>query len=183
MKLFKKLMAVALAGAMVLTLFTGCAASVNKNELLKTLNDAKAYKEEYGIETIEAGDSTLAKNVASKAKDFIANHPDSVAEEAFYNAWNEEYDVAGIRSIVPKDTKDAYYLTFERLTKAQSEEYKAQPAAYVALHLEELIELNKLTDEQIAQLGDKATASITTQKIGDYEYLIVVLVQAAKAAK
>ena len=182
MKLFKKLMAVALAGAMVLTLFTGCAASVNKNELLKTLNDAKAY-EYCGIETLEAGDSTLAKNVASKAKDFIANHPDSVAEEAFYNAWNEEYDVAGIRSIVPKDTKDAYYLTFERLTKAQSEEYKAQPAAYVALHLEELIELNKLTDEQIAQLGDKATASITTQKIGDYEYLIVVLVQAAKAAK
>lgn len=182
MKLFKKLMAVALAGAMVLTLFTGCAASVNKNELLKTLNDAKAYKD-YGIETIEAGDSTLAKNAASKAKDFIANHPDSVAEEAFYRAWNEEDDVAGIRSIVPKDTKDAYYLTFERLTKAQSEEYKAQPAAYVALHLEELIGLNELTREQINQLGDKATASITTQKIGDYEYLVVVLVQAAKAAK
>lgn len=182
MKLFKKLMAVALAGAMVLTLFTGCAASVNKNELLKTLNDAKAYKD-YGIETIEAGDSTLAKNAASKAKDFIANHPDSVAEEAFYRAWDEEDDVAGIRSIVPKDTKDAYYLTFERLTKAQSEEYKAQPAAYVALHLEELIGLNKLTREQINQLGDKATASITTQKIGDYEYLVVVLVQAAKAAK
>lgn len=182
MKLFKKLMAVALAGAMVLTLFTGCAASVNKNELLKTLNDAKAYKD-YGIETIEAGDSTLAKNAASKAKDFIANHPDSVAEEAFYRAWNEEDDFAGIRSIVPKDTKDAYYLTFERLTKAQSEEYKAQPAAYVALHLEELIGLNKLTPEQINQLGDKATASITTQKIGDYEYLVVVLVQAAKAAK
>lgn len=182
MKLFKKLMAVALAGAMVLTLFTGCAASVNKNELLKTLNDAKAYKD-YGIETIEAGDSTLAKNAASKAKDFIANHPDSVAEEAFYRAWDEEDDVAGIRSIVPKDTKDAYYLTFERLTKAQSEEYKAQPAAYVALHLEELIGLNKLNREQIKQLGDKATASITTQKIGDYEYLVVVLVQAAKAAK
>lgn len=182
MKLFKKLMAVALAGAMVLTLFTGCAASVNKNELLKTLNDAKAYKD-YGIETIEAGDSTLAKNAASKAKDFIANHPDSVAEEAFYRAWNEEDDVAGIRSIVPKDTKDAYYLTFERLTKAQSEEYKAQPAAYVALHLEELIGLNKLNREQIKQFGDKATASITTQKIGDYEYLVVVLVQAAKAAK
>lgn len=182
MKLFKKLMAVALAGAMVLTLFTGCAASVNKNELLKTLNDAKAYKD-YGIETIEAGDSTLAKNAASKAKDFIANHPDSVAEEAFYRAWNEEDDVAGIRSIVPKDTKDAYYLTFERLTKAQSEEYKAQPAAYVALHLEELIGLNKLNRERIKQLGDKATASITTQKIGDYEYLVVVLVQAAKAAK
>lgn len=182
MKLFKKLMAVALAGAMVLTLFTGCAASVNKNELLKTLNDAKAYKD-YGIETIEAGDSTLAKNAASKAKDFIANHPDSVAEEAFYRAWNEEDDVAGIRSIVPKDTKDAYYLTFERLTKAQSEEYKAQSAAYVALHLEELIGLNKLNREQIKQLGDKATASITTQKIGDYEYLVVVLVQAAKAAK
>lgn len=182
MKLFKKLMAVALAGAMVLTLFTGCAASVNKNELLKTLNDAKTYKD-YGIETIEAGDSTLAKNAASKAKDFIANHPDSVAEEAFYRAWNEEDDVAGIRSIVPKDTKDAYYLTFERLTKAQSEEYKAQPAAYVALHLEELIGLNKLNREQIKQLGDKATASITTQKIGDYEYLVVVLVQAAKAAK
>ena len=44
MKLFKKLMAVALAGAMALTVLTGCGSVVNERELVATLNDMKALE-------------------------------------------------------------------------------------------------------------------------------------------
>ena len=39
MKLFKKLMAVALAGVMALTILTGCGASFDKKEMIAMLND------------------------------------------------------------------------------------------------------------------------------------------------
>lgn len=177
MKLFKKLMAVALAGVMVLTLLTGCATAINKNELINVLNDSKRYEEQYGIKTIEEGDNALAKAVAQKAKVYVENHNNSIADTAFYYAAYENDDLAGIREIVPKDTKDAYYLTTTRMTKLQSEEYKSNPAAFAAENLYRLYSLNTV---DTTKLGDKAVASITTQKIGDYDYLIVVLVQAAK---
>ena len=40
MKLFKKLMAVALAGAMALTVLTGCGSVVNQKELFSVIKDA-----------------------------------------------------------------------------------------------------------------------------------------------
>ena len=68
MKLYKKLMAAALAGVMALSLLTGCGSAVNKKEFLDYLNDSKALSrnsnyDETGVKTIEEGDSTLAKEV------------------------------------------------------------------------------------------------------------------------
>ena len=39
MKMFKKLMAVALAGVMALAVLTGCGTSVNEKEIIKIFND------------------------------------------------------------------------------------------------------------------------------------------------
>ena len=39
MKMFKKLMAVALAGVMALAVLTGCGTSVNEKEVIKIFND------------------------------------------------------------------------------------------------------------------------------------------------
>lgn len=177
MKLFKKLMAVALVGVMALTLLAGCATPVNKNELVNIMNDSKVYESRYGIKTVEEGSNALAKEVAQKAKTYVENHNNSTAETAFFYAQNASNDIAGIRSIVPKDTEDAYYLAYTRVTKLQSEEYKSNPATLAMRSLSNLYSLN---DVNKAKLGDKAVASITTQKIGDYDYMIVVLVQAKK---
>lgn len=176
MKLFKKLMAVALASVMALTLLAGCATPVNKNELVNIMNDSKVY-ERYGIKTVEEGSNALAKEVAQKAKTYVENHNNSTADAAFIYARSASNDIAGIRSIVPKDTEDAYYLAYTRVTRLQSEEYKSNPAM---LAMQGLSSLYSLNDVDETKLGDKAVASITTQKIGDYDYMIVVLVQAKK---
>ena len=79
MKMFKKLMAIALAGVMALAVLTGCGSSLNEKEIIKQLNDqlkANAaygtaddnYKEFKADKEMGAKAVTIAKKVAEKAK-------------------------------------------------------------------------------------------------------------------
>lgn len=79
MKMFKKLMAVALAGVMALAVLTGCGTSLNEKELIKQMNDQltytsmvdpsfKNYKEFKADKEMDAKAETIAKKVAEKAK-------------------------------------------------------------------------------------------------------------------
>lgn len=79
MKMFKKLMAIALAGVMALAVLTGCGSSLNGKELIKQMNDQltytsmvdpsfKNYKEFKADKEMDAKAETIAKKVAEKAK-------------------------------------------------------------------------------------------------------------------
>lgn len=79
MKMFKKLMAVALAGVMALAVLTGCGTSLNGKELIKQMNDQltvssmtnssyKGFKEFKADKEMDAKAATIAKKVAEKAK-------------------------------------------------------------------------------------------------------------------
>ena len=79
MKMFKKLMAIALAGVMALAVLTGCGTSLNEKELIKQMNDQltytsmvdpsfKNYKEFKADKEMGAKAETIAKKVAEKAK-------------------------------------------------------------------------------------------------------------------
>lgn len=79
MKMFKKLMAVALAGVMALAVLTGCGTSLNGKELIKQMNDQltytsmvdpsfKNYKEFKADKEMDAKAEAIAKKVAEKAK-------------------------------------------------------------------------------------------------------------------
>lgn len=79
MKMFKKLMAIALAGVMALAVLTGCGTSLNEKELIKQMNDQltytsmvdpsfKNYKEFKADKEMDAKAETIAKKVAEKAK-------------------------------------------------------------------------------------------------------------------
>ena len=79
MKMFKKLMAIALAGVMALAVLTGCGTSLNEKELIKQLNDDlklsaaygstyDGYKEFKADKEMGAKAETIAKKVAEKAK-------------------------------------------------------------------------------------------------------------------
>ena len=79
MKMFNKLMAVALAGVMALAVLTGCGSSLNGKELIKQMNDQltytsmvdpsfKNYKEFKADKEMDAKAETIAKKVAEKAK-------------------------------------------------------------------------------------------------------------------
>lgn len=79
MKMFKKLMAVALAGVMALAVLTGCGSALNEKELIKQMNDQltvnsmtnssyKGFKEFKADKEMDAKAETIAKKVAEKAK-------------------------------------------------------------------------------------------------------------------
>ena len=75
MKMFKKLMAVALAGVMALAVLTGCGTSVNEKEVIKIFNDTLKTtaalealdKKDVKIESVKA-DSDMKAKAQSVAK-------------------------------------------------------------------------------------------------------------------
>ena len=77
MKMFKKLMAVALAGVMALAVLTGCGSSVNEKEVIAVINDAikaplgKVVEDETGEKNVEitfkAADSELKNKTKAVA--------------------------------------------------------------------------------------------------------------------
>ena len=189
MKLFKKLLAAALAGVLALTLLTGCSGMVNKSQLVDALNamhflNDPDYPE---VKTIVQGDSKLATQLLNNVATYIAEHPDSYysANSALYEYDELDY-MLGSNRVCPKDTKDLYYYTWLRLDDPQSKEFQQNRAYHIAESLKSLRyqdrdhtrTLNKEDpDTHLCTYSDTATASIATKKIGEYEYLAIVFVQ------
>lgn len=186
MKLFKKLLAAALAGVLALTLLTGCSGMVNKSQLVDALNamhflNDPDYPE---VKTIVQGDSKLATQLLDNVATFIAEHPDGC-----YNANSTLYDyddldyMLGSNRVCPKDTKDLYYYTWLRLDDPQSKEFQQNRAYHIAeiLRYQDHTRTRTLNkedqDTHRCTYSDTATASIATKKIGEYEYLAIVFVQ------
>lgn len=183
MKLFKKLLAAALAGVLALTLLTGCSGMLNKSQLVDALNamhflNDSNYPE---VKTIVQGDSKLATQLLDNAATYIAEHPDSrYNANRILSQYGELDYTLGSNRVCPKDTKDLYYYTWLRLDDPQSKEFQ-QNRAY---HIAEMIYQNHVRtlneedpDTHLCTYSDTATASIATKKIGDYEYLAIVFVQ------
>lgn len=185
MKFLKKLLAIALAGVLALTMLTGCAQSVNEKQLVDALNDLH-YLSRYDIDTIVQGDNKLANQVLGEIKTYITTHPqpgpnaDAVFE--MYGPGNSYFPASSFTDIT-KDSKDAYYYAYMRLNEFQSKEFSENRTAQIAQLLaykDSLSELNEIDPE--TTLETTATASIATDKIGDYEYLVIIFVQKAKAS-
>ena len=68
MKMFKKLMAVALAGVMALAVLTGCGTSVNEKEIIKIFNDT--LKTSQAISIMESKDIAV-KEVKADRKSVV----------------------------------------------------------------------------------------------------------------
>ena len=60
MKMFKKLMAIALAGVMALAVLTGCGSSLNEKEIIKQMNDQLKELMGYtGVAALDLFDATV----------------------------------------------------------------------------------------------------------------------------
>lgn len=184
MKFLKKLLAITLAGVLALTMLTGCAQSVNEKQLVDALNDLH-YLSRYDIDTIVQGDNKLANQVLGEIKTYITTHPQPGPNaDAVFEAYGFRYDYFPASSFtdITKDSKDAYYYAYMRLNEFQSKEFSENRTAQIAQLLaykDSLSELNEIDPET---LETTATASIATDKIGDYEYLVIIFVQKAKAS-
>ena len=170
-------------------MFTGCA-TVNKKSLVDYLNDSKVLAKvgttDTGIATIEEGDGALAREVLNKVATYAKNHTvknytteASAAAGALGSLHYTEGDYAHIDSIVPKDTKDAYYVAYAQLTNYKSDEYQSKSYYLMANSMQyTAVALNKIED--MTTLGDKAVASIASKNIGGETFVVAVFVQAAK---
>ena len=185
MKMFKKLMAVALAGVMALTVLTGCAGTINKKEYVNVMNDLlKVSGEDY---TVEQGRDKLAKEVLAKVEVYAENHnrgemrtKTAVAYDVLQDLTYRDVDDADIiKAIVPDGAKDQYTLMWTQLNDYESKAFKNNESAVnvVKMAMGNSCVLNEIDEDK---LGTTATASIATQKIGEATFLVIVLVQAAK---
>lgn len=198
MKLLKKLLAVTLAGVLALTVLAGCSAdtTLNEKDFVEALNDLDYQHTKLAyVETITAGDNTLAKQALGRIKDYAeANpnlYPDLYTTEFLFLKTIRDIamgsqDPAGVWELLPATTADTYYMYFLRLDEFQSREYQQNRAAHAA---ELLLYRGQggivLNDPQNTpswspeRYSTTATASIATETISGHQYLVVIFVQAA----
>ena len=129
--MFKKLMAIALAGVMALAVLTGCGSSLNEKELIKQMNDNltiysmtnssssyyKGFKEFKADKEMGAKAVTIAKKVAENAKD-----------QAGIKTVLESDDVKSI--LVGKDDTNVYKVSYVKSVSFGSKYYKNNEDAF-----------------------------------------------------
>lgn len=199
MKLLKKLLAVALAGVLALTMLAGCSDStaLNEKDFVEALNDLDYQSTRLvHVETITAGDNTLAQQALGRIKQYAEANPNlypnlTMTEFLFLKTIRDiapgGKDPAGVWELLPAATADTYYMYFLRLDEFQSREYQQNRAAHAAELLlyrgqgGSILNSPKLTPSWAPdQYSTTATASIATETINGHQYLVVIFVQAAK---
>lgn len=113
MKMFKKLMAIALAGVMALAILTGCA---NYKNMVQMMNDASeryryglTVKEDYEL-TKKA--KTLAEKIEAEGKDLTEEKTKAISKEVLGDKYDENYIMAYSKPVSAKNSfaKDFYTL-------------------------------------------------------------------------
>ena len=173
-------------------MLAGCSdsAALNEKDFIEALNDLDYQSTKLvHVETITAGDNTLAKQALGRIKQYAEANPNlypnlSTTEHLFKDTirrivQGSEDDPAGVWKLFPAATADNYYMYFLRLDEFQSREYRQNRAAHAA----ELL-LSRGWGAAIytspTQHSTTATASIATETINGHQYLVVIFVQAAK---
>ena len=175
MKMFKKLMAVALAGVMALVVLTGCAASVNKKELVALLSDMSpvdGHKVEY---------KETSKDQANKVIELVQKAYNNTKEEdkanfdpmdALYSEDDENWDYPEINKALGIDdkTEDEYSFAIVELKKYSSQYNQDHATTVLATDVMQAREYLNVTNAE----GNNGTVSINTVTLGSTEYLVVV---------
>ncbi len=172
MKMFKKLMAVALAGVMALVVLTGCASNaVSTKEIMANITDNNPVSI-YGRKvTLKSAAEDDAVKVMQVLQAYKAAHKDAKEDRDFAPC---------VLDIVKKlDIKENEYvgISAAKIETYQSKTLKEMQNAQIA---------SELTDPQTLQPGNfkdgsEGTISMKIDKIGDDTYIIAVIrVPAAK---
>ena len=190
MKLFKKLMAVALAGALALTVLTGCGSVVNEKELFNIMQDLAPSNPETGEQvTLEQGDGSFARKVFYKLNDFAKDHTYAMekSENEFFDKvigsaggdHSDAYDYAGLRSIIPEGSKDAYLVRCVEVPEVKNGLMNDMNNMLLASRLVD--HCTQINPNVASRLNfDKATVHLYPGKIGEKGYVVCVIVYAAE---
>lgn len=176
MKFVKKLLAVVLAGTMVLTLLTSCGISKTKIEdYIKSMPSVtlesmlvKGSDSHVTLKPVKNNDAAL---LASKAKDWLAasENADKTAKEYMDELDYDAYD-SFRESFVDDDKAEYVGISFIKLP---SEKFDSQNAwiAYNLMSKERVMIISNWD----AVDGSEGTVSVTTEKIGDNTYAFAVI--------
>lgn len=178
MKFVKKLLAVVLAGTMVLTLLTSCGTSKTKIEdYIKsmpsvTLGSSLTQGRDSHV-TLKPVKNTEAALLASKVKDWLAasGNADKTAQEYMIDLMDDDDAYNSFRETFADDYKAEYVgISFIKLP---SEKFDSQNAwiAYNLMSKERVMSIS--TYEAVD--GSEGTVSVTTEKIGNNTYAFAVI--------
>ena len=178
MKFVKKLLAVVLAGTMVLTLLTSCGTSKTKIEdyiesmpsvalesMLTSGSDSHVT-----LKSVKNNDAAL---LASKVKDWLAvsANADKTAQDYMIDLLGDDAAYESFRETFADDSKAEYVgISFIKLP---SETFDLQNAwfAYNLMSKERVMIISTWD----AADGSEGTVSVTTEKIGDNTYAFAVI--------
>lgn len=176
MKFVKKLLAVVLAGTMVLTLLTSCGISKTKIEdYIKSMPSVtlesmlvSGSDSHVTLKPVKNNDAAL---LASKAKDWLAasENADKTAKEYMDELDYDAY--VSFREPFVDDNKAEYVgISFIKLP---SEKFDSQNAwiAYNLMSKERVMSISNWDADD----GSEGTVSVTTEKIGDNTYAFAVI--------
>ena len=136
MKMFKKLMPVALAGVMALAVLTGCGTSVNEKEVIKIFNDTlkteaavqALAKKDVKIESVKA-DSDMKAKAQSVAKILATDVKD---ETTLKSQRTDKYDEIK-KAVAGDDTTNQYLVGYAPKVKYDSKLYNTLDSGIDAL--------------------------------------------------
>lgn len=160
MKMFKKLMAVALAGVMAMAVLTGCGSSLNEKEVIAVINDAiksplaKVVEDETGEKNVEITFKAADSELKDKTKAVAGIVEEKIGEKDTIDTILKGKKDAILDALAGKDRKDTnmYLVSYATKVKYDSKLFNTLNEGINAL--------------EIAQNITKIHAST---EIGDYE--------------
>lgn len=172
MKLFKKLMAVALAGAMALTVLTGCGGALNKADLIELLNDFMQGKVTYTDAGAKQADAVieLLQTKYDKASDEEKKTFDP--RKALFGENEAEKELRGALGISETE-KDTYSIGIGQVKNYNSQYAKENQTALLYISMIESGR-NTITLSGCDMVSDHATISVDYVTFGDAEYFVIV---------
>lgn len=122
MKMFKKLMAIALAGVMALAVLTGCGTSLNEKEIIKQLNDQLKLDATYGTADDDYKEFKADKEMGAKAVTIAKKVAEQAKDQAGIKAVLQSNDVKNI--LVGKEDTNVYKVSYVKSVSYGSKYYQ-----------------------------------------------------------
>lgn len=177
MKLFKKLMAVALAGAMALTVLTGCGGALNKADLIELLNDFTQGKITYTDAGAKQADAVIellqTKYNQASEEEKKTFDPREVLFGREVNKPKVQQELRGALGISETE-KDTYSVSIGQVKNYNSQYAKENQTALLFMSMMQNGSKNTTTISGNGMISDHATISVDYVTFGDAEYFVIV---------
>ena len=175
MKMFKKLMAVALAGVMALVVLTGCASNaLNSKEIVDCINDSIGSVAWLNADMkLTATDEADAAKLASVLKEYKAKeeYKDFTVEQLLeVNKVKQEIR----KKLVAEGNTDMVLISYAEVTDYQSKYFGEAKNSMIASELMSMDHIKPIAGSN-AEYEKTGTASLKEDTFGDDAYVFAVV--------